>query len=177
MSLCESLVHGGSAEDNWNSSDSGDSGTTPSIEIEFCNSESRSVVSRHTNPCRAPAAPARLLRERTPGSVRVRSTPTRTARSCLPPVPLTPAANRDCSRVCYPLLRGCRRRKRHGNRRGPTPVCTPIGRCSECITLRLLTTVEIACLKINCSWLLFSSSTEYLSKDRIFPVSLTPLTR
>ena len=51
------------------------------------------------------------------------------------------------------------------------------GRCSLCITDRLLTTVEMACLKINCSWLLFSNSTEYLSKDRILPVSLTPLTR
>jgi len=40
-----------------------------------------------------------------------------------------------------------------------------------------LTTVEIACLKINCSCALFSSSTEYLSKERILPVSLTPLTR
>lgn len=54
---------------------------------------------------------------------------------------------------------------------------TADGRCSLCITLRLLTTVDMACLKINCSWLLFSSSTEYLSKDLIFPVSLTPLTR
>jgi len=54
----------------------------------------------------------------------------------------------------------------------------PAGRKSGvCITLRLLTTVEIACLKINCSWLLFSSSTEYLSKERILPVNLTPLTR
>jgi len=59
----------------------------------------------------------------------------------------------------------------------PTAVGIAVGRCSACITARLLTTVEIACLKINCSWLLFSSSTEYLSKDRIFPVSLTPLTR
>jgi len=50
-----------------------------------------------------------------------------------------------------------------------TPDEMPAGRCSVCITLRLLTTVEIACLKINCSWLLFSSSTEYLSKDLIFP--------
>src|SRR6202012_3862097 len=60
---------------------------------------------------------------------------------------------------------------------GPVPVCMATGRCSVCITLRLLTTVEMACLKINCSWLLFSRRTEYLSKDRIFPVSLTPLTR
>ena len=57
------------------------------------------------------------------------------------------------------------------------PDDTAAGRCSLCITLRLLTTVEMACLKINCSWLLFSRSTEYLSKDRILPVSLTPLTR
>src|ERR1700684_506604 len=35
----------------------------------------------------------------------------------------------------------------------------------------------MACLKINCSWLLFSSNTEYLSNERILPVSLTPLTR
>src|SRR5271157_1041502 len=57
------------------------------------------------------------------------------------------------------------------------PVCATTGRCSVYITFRLVTTVEMACLKINCSWLLFSRSTEYLSKDRIFPVSLTPLTR
>ena len=60
---------------------------------------------------------------------------------------------------------------------GPVPVCTAIGLCSVCITLRLLTTVDMACLKISCSWLLFSRSTEYLSNDRIFPVSFTPLTR
>ncbi len=41
----------------------------------------------------------------------------------------------------------------------------------------MLTTVEMACLKINCSWLLFSKSTEYLSNERIFPVSFTPETR
>ena len=35
----------------------------------------------------------------------------------------------------------------------PAPIGT---RCSLWITDRLLTTVEIACLKINCSWLLFS---------------------
>ena len=37
--------------------------------------------------------------------------------------------------------------------------------------------VEIACLKINCSWLLVSSMTEYLSKERIFPDNFTPLRR
>jgi len=40
-----------------------------------------------------------------------------------------------------------------------------------------MTTVEIACLKINCSWLLVSNTTEYLSNERILPVSLTPLSR
>ncbi len=50
-------------------------------------------------------------------------------------------------------------------------------RLSECELGRPLTTVEMACLKMSCSWLLFSSRTEYLSKDRIFPVNLTPLTR
>jgi len=58
------------------------------------------------------------------------------------------------------------------------PACAVCGgRCSPCSTERVLTTVEMACLKISCSWLLFSSSTEYLSKERIFPVSFTPLTR
>src|SRR5260370_41919452 len=42
---------------------------------------------------------------------------------------------------------------------------------------REMTTVEIACLKMSCSWLLVSSTTEYLSNDRIRPVSFTPLTR
>ena len=40
-----------------------------------------------------------------------------------------------------------------------------------------ITTVEIACLKINCSWLLVSSTTEYLSNDRMRPVSFTPLSK
>src|SRR5208282_5238801 len=39
------------------------------------------------------------------------------------------------------------------------------------------TTVEIACLKINCSRLLDSRITEYLSKLLIRPDSLTPLIR
>src|SRR6266851_5323316 len=42
---------------------------------------------------------------------------------------------------------------------------------------REMTTVEIACLKMSCSWLLVSRTTEYLSNDRIRPVSFTPLTR
>ena len=40
-----------------------------------------------------------------------------------------------------------------------------------------MATVEIACLKINCSWLLVSRTTEYLSKERIRPVNLTPLSK
>src|SRR5208282_725703 len=44
-------------------------------------------------------------------------------------------------------------------------------------TPRAITTVEIACLKMSCSWLPVSRTTEYLSKDRIRPVSFTPLTR
>src|SRR4029077_2044248 len=40
-----------------------------------------------------------------------------------------------------------------------------------------IATVEIACLKINCSWLLVSSTTEYLSKERIRPVNFTPLNK
>ena len=40
-----------------------------------------------------------------------------------------------------------------------------------------MATVEMACLKISCSWLLVSSTTEYLSKERMRPVSLTPLNR
>jgi len=39
------------------------------------------------------------------------------------------------------------------------------------------TTVEIACLKISCSWLLVSRTNEYLSKLLIRPESLTPLIR
>src|SRR5579859_1958221 len=45
-------------------------------------------------------------------------------------------------------------------------------------TALLVTTVEMACLKMSCSWLLLvSSTTEYLSNERIRPVSLTPLSR
>ena len=33
--------------------------------------------------------------------------------------------------------------------------------------LLTVTTVEMACLKISCSWLLVSSTSEYLSKLRI----------
>ena len=43
--------------------------------------------------------------------------------------------------------------------------------------VRPAATVEMACLKISCSWLLVSSTTEYLSKERIRPVSFTPLKR
>jgi len=32
-----------------------------------------------------------------------------------------------------------------------------------------MATVDMACLKINCSWLLVSSTTEYLSKERMRP--------
>src|SRR5881396_3630354 len=38
-------------------------------------------------------------------------------------------------------------------------------------------TVEIACLKINCSWLFASRMTEYLSNPLIFPINFTPLMR
>src|SRR3954452_13604137 len=38
-----------------------------------------------------------------------------------------------------------------------------------------ITIVDIACLKISCSWLLASSTTEYLSKLLIRPESFTPL--
>ena len=40
-----------------------------------------------------------------------------------------------------------------------------------------VTTVETACLKINCSWLLVSSTKEYLSKLLMRPESFTPLIR
>src|SRR5207245_10754602 len=40
-----------------------------------------------------------------------------------------------------------------------------------------MATVEMACLKINCPWWLVSSTTEYLSKERIRPVNFTPLRR
>ena len=39
------------------------------------------------------------------------------------------------------------------------------------------TTVEIACLKISCSWLLDSRISEYLSKLLMRPESFTPLIR
>ena len=42
---------------------------------------------------------------------------------------------------------------------------------------RPITTVEMACLKINCSWLLVSSTSEYLSKLLMRPESFTPLIR
>ena len=52
-----------------------------------------------------------------------------------------------------------------------------VGR-SECPCEALpIATVEIACLKINCSWLLVSRTTEYLSNERIRPVNLTPLSK
>ncbi len=55
---------------------------------------------------------------------------------------------------------------------------TAVGRGSRWVCdVREITTVEIACLKMSCSWLLVSSTTEYLSNDRIRPVSFTPLTR
>src|SRR5208337_4709904 len=53
-------------------------------------------------------------------------------------------------------------------------------RCSKCRSVckeRAITTVDMACLKINCSWLLVSITTEYLSNERILPVSFTPLIR
>src|SRR6266852_3190739 len=40
-----------------------------------------------------------------------------------------------------------------------------------------VTTVEMACLKINCSWLLVSRMSEYLSKLLMRPESFTPLSR
>src|SRR6266542_1713327 len=42
---------------------------------------------------------------------------------------------------------------------------------------RAMTTVEMACLKMSCSWLLVSITTEYLSKERMRPDNLTPLSR
>ena len=46
---------------------------------------------------------------------------------------------------------------------------TTVGR-SECpCAIRPMATVEMACLKINCSWLFVSSTTEYLSKERMRP--------
>src|SRR3989442_165242 len=41
----------------------------------------------------------------------------------------------------------------------------------------MVTTVEMACLKINCSWLFVSRMSEYLSKLLIRPESFTPLSR
>src|SRR5580658_1918806 len=49
--------------------------------------------------------------------------------------------------------------------------------CTLCGVVRPITTVEMACLKINCSCPLASRTTEYLSKERIRPVSFTPLSR
>ena len=49
----------------------------------------------------------------------------------------------------------------------PEPACVPASRRSNAAGVwngRETTTVEIACLKISCSWLLVSSTTEYLSK-------------
>ena len=41
------------------------------------------------------------------------------------------------------------------------------GRCSACITLRLLTTVEMACLKINCSFDKYSVLLENNSQEQL----------
>src|SRR5690349_24160379 len=41
----------------------------------------------------------------------------------------------------------------------------------------MITTVEMACLKISCSWLLVSRISEYLSKLLMRPESFTPLSR
>ena len=49
--------------------------------------------------------------------------------------------------------------------------------CAPCGSVRPITTVEMACLKINCSCPLASSTTEYLSKERMRPVNFTPLSR
>ena len=49
--------------------------------------------------------------------------------------------------------------------------------CAPCGSGRPITTVEMACLKINCSCPLASNTTEYLSKERMRPVSFTPLSR
>src|ERR1700722_1194243 len=61
---------------------------------------------------------------------------------------------------------------------GPTAAAlvSVCGACPTCVG-RPMTMVEMACLKINCSWPLASSTTEYLSKERMRPVSLTPLRR
>src|SRR5438105_1282024 len=58
--------------------------------------------------------------------------------------------------------------------------CGSCADCAPCLSLwcvdaRFSTTVLMACLKMSCSWLLLSSTTEYLSKERMRPVSLTPL--
>ena len=50
-------------------------------------------------------------------------------------------------------------------------------RCGACGIVRPITTVEMACLKINCSCPLASRTTEYLSKERIRPVNFTPLSK
>src|SRR3954464_1305455 len=57
------------------------------------------------------------------------------------------------------------------------PLDAVAGLGSALCPTRPITTVEIACLKINCSWLLVSSTTEYLSNERMRPVSFTPLSR
>ena len=50
-------------------------------------------------------------------------------------------------------------------------------KCVPCDPTRPITMVEMACLNINCSCPLASSTTEYLSKERMRPVNFTPLNR
>ena len=61
----------------------------------------------------------------------------------------------------------------------PAPTAGLVSECVRCApcAVRPITTVEMACLKISCSCPLASSTTEYLSKERIRPVNFTPLKR
>src|SRR5205085_11342068 len=64
-----------------------------------------------------------------------------------------------------------------GDPMGPGPGPPSRSRaCAPCAG-RTIASVEIECLKMTCSWLLVSSTTEYLSNERILPLSFTPLSR
>ena len=78
---------------------------------------------------------------------------------------------------CLVSIRPCRTRL-SGRSLWPDSVSVPLlGLSPWPCDILPMATVEIACLKINCSWLLVSSTTEYLSNELIRTVIFTPLKR
>ena len=76
-----------------------------------------------------------------------------------------PSSHRRCRlRIAASFFNSCRGAAEGFVRAGARLACAVV-------------TVEMACLKISCSWLLASSTTEYLSNPLIFPISRTPPSR